>query len=108
MLLTMLGDGRLHLTGIAKLAPHLTEENRDVLLKRATHMSKRQIEELLAELTPRPDAPAVMRKLPERRTVATPALSLGPEQVKPSVELRPDAVASPARGLRPDASVSRS
>jgi hypothetical protein len=29
MLLEMLADGRLHLTGIAKLAQHLTEENRD-------------------------------------------------------------------------------
>jgi hypothetical protein len=28
-LLTMLGDGRLHLTGIAKLAPYLTPENRE-------------------------------------------------------------------------------
>ena len=37
ILLTMLGDGRLHLTGIAKLAPHLTWENRDTLLKRAAH-----------------------------------------------------------------------
>jgi hypothetical protein len=38
----MLADGRLHLTAIAKLSPHLTPENQDVLLKRATHKSKRQ------------------------------------------------------------------
>ena len=30
MLLAMLADGRLHLTGIAKLAPHLTPENREI------------------------------------------------------------------------------
>jgi 5-methylcytosine-specific restriction endonuclease McrA len=59
----MLADGRLHLTAIAKLAPHLTVENREALLKRAAHRSRRQIEELVAELSPRPDAPAVMRKL---------------------------------------------
>jgi len=29
MLLVMLGEGRLHLSGIAILAPHLTEENCD-------------------------------------------------------------------------------
>jgi len=63
LLLTMLADGRLHLTAIAKLAPHLTVENREALLKRAAHRSRRQIEELVAELSPRPDAPAVMRKL---------------------------------------------
>ena len=54
MLLTMLADGRLHLTGIAMLAPHLTRANRDGLLERASHRSKRQIEELIAELAPRP------------------------------------------------------
>ena len=93
MLLTMLGDGRLHLTGIAKLAPHLTLENRDALLRRATHRSKRQIEELIAELAPRADAPAVMRKLPERKTLPVSALVLGPDAVGVGGdELRPDAV----------------
>jgi len=57
-LLAMLGDGRLHLSAIARLAPHLTIANRDAVLQRATHRSKRQIEELVAELSPRPDAPA--------------------------------------------------
>ena len=65
MLLTMLGDGRLHLTAIALLAPHLTRENRDGLLERATHRSKRQILELIAEIAPRPDVPGLVRKLPE-------------------------------------------
>jgi hypothetical protein len=51
----------------AKLAPHLNLENREDILKRAAHKSRREIEELLAELSPRPDAPAVMRKLPDRR-----------------------------------------
>src|SRR5262249_32978390 len=66
VLLEMLGDGRLHLSGIARLAPILTLENRDRLLARAVHKSKRQIEEMVAELTPRPDAPSAIRKLPER------------------------------------------
>jgi hypothetical protein len=64
ILLAMLADGRLHLSGIAKLAPHLTRENRDALLGRATHRSKRQIEELIAEICPRPDVPSLVRKLP--------------------------------------------
>ena len=75
LLLTLLADGRLHLTAIAKLAPHLTPENREDVLERAAHRSKREIEELVAELAPRPDAPAVMRKLPDRRAGTTsPAL----------------------------------
>ncbi len=66
ILLTMLADGRLHLSGIAKLAPILTPENRDSLLPRAIHKTKRQIEALVAEICPRPDAPSLMRRLPER------------------------------------------
>ncbi len=86
LLLEMLRDGRLHLTAIAKLAPHLTPDNRDALLKCAAHRSKRQIEELVAELAPRPDAPAVMRKLPAGRAHTEPT---------PAFELRPDAVEGP-------------
>ncbi len=65
-LLDMLRDGRLHLSGIALLAPHLTDENCAAVLARAVHRSKRDIEELLAELAPRPDAPTVIRKRPDR------------------------------------------
>jgi hypothetical protein len=53
VLLTMLGDGRLHLSGVATLAPLLTEEKSESVLARATHKSKRQIEELVAELAPK-------------------------------------------------------
>jgi hypothetical protein len=67
-LLAMLAEGRLHLSGIAKLLPHLTDANRQALLERAAHKTKRQVEELVAELAPRADAPALMRKLPETRS----------------------------------------
>jgi 5-methylcytosine-specific restriction endonuclease McrA len=99
VLLTMLGDGRLHLTGIARLAPHLTRDNRDVLLSRATHKSRRQVEELIAEIVPRPDVPAVMRKLPERRGAALPPpLSPHPARVVPRALLCPDRVDAPEPG----------
>ena len=71
VLLTMLGDGRMHLSGIAELARHLTESNRDELLTRATHKTKDAIKELVAEIAPKPDVPPVIRKLPKRP--ATPA-----------------------------------
>jgi hypothetical protein len=93
VLLEMLGDGRLHLSGIAKLAPILTVENRDALLSRAVHKSKRQIEELVAELAPRPDVPALMRRLPSR---STPKLELGPGGHTVSVIV--GTVQEPARG----------
>jgi hypothetical protein len=93
MLLTMLGDGRLHLSGIAKLAPHLTLANRDVLLERATHKSKRQIEVLVADLAPRPDVPALIRKLPEpsHGPSAAPLVAA----VNEDRELGPDRVSAP-------------
>jgi hypothetical protein len=87
MLLSMLRDGRLHLSGIARLVPHLTHENRDTVLKRATGMSHRQVKELVSELEPKPDAPARIRKLPDRSSRATVADS--PQLGAPRVELPP-------------------
>ena len=87
VLLPMLEDGRLHLSGIARLAPVLTEANRDALLARAEHKSKRKIEELVAEIAPKPNVPSTMRKLPARREPSKPA---------PVVELGPGGVEAPA------------
>jgi hypothetical protein len=99
VLLSMLRDGRLHLSGIAMLAPLLTPENRDALLARATHRSKRQIQELVAELSPRPDAPSVMRKLPEKGKPPLRAAPQGQSQVRvrdAALELVPGRVGAPA------------
>jgi hypothetical protein len=83
MLLDMLRDGRLCLSGIALLHRHLTEANRETLLKRAAHKSKRQIEELVAEISPKPNVPTSIRKLPPRQGKAKPtqAAVLGPDRV---------------------------
>ena len=82
LLVEMLADGRLHLSGIDKLAPHLTDENYEAVLARATHQSKRKIEELVAELSPKPDVPPSIRKLPDRKDKAKPQPSklVGPDQ----------------------------
>ncbi len=109
LLLSMLADGRLHLTAIAKLAPHLTLENREALLERATHRSKREIEELVAEISPRPDAPAVMRKLPDRRdgTTSPAFLRLGADAEAPSLGLQARGGSSVDRPLRSDGVAAR-
>jgi hypothetical protein len=85
MLLEMLADGRLHLTGIAKLAQHLTEDNCDELLARAAGKTKKQIDELVAELSPKPDVQATIRKLPEKQ----------PKAKQKRIKLRPDGVPNP-------------
>ena len=89
MLLTMLGEGRLHLSGIERLAPHLTEENRETVLARAAFKSKRQIEDLVAELAPKPDVPATIRKLPTPVPPAAPRA-----EPQPTPVLRPDGVSA--------------
>jgi hypothetical protein len=102
VLLTMLGDGRLHLSGIAILAPHLTEENSEKVLSRATHKSKRQIEELVAELAPKPDVPVVIRKLPTPKPA--PAVQLCPERVEAPPRASPPPPVPPpvVEPLRPE------
>ena len=45
LLLSMLRDGQLHLSNIVRLTKHLTPENRDDVLKRAVHKSRREGEE---------------------------------------------------------------
>ena len=67
VLLTMLEDGRLHLSGISVLAPHLTDANCHDLVTRATHKTKFAIKELVVAIAPKPDAPSVIRKLPVRK-----------------------------------------
>jgi hypothetical protein len=102
VLLEMLADGRLHLSGIGKLAPVLTSENRDALLARAVYKTKRQIEEIVAELAPRPDVPSVVRKLPEKSRPSVPLpLSAEVEILSPLTssvpETRPELPVEPPR-----------
>jgi 5-methylcytosine-specific restriction endonuclease McrA len=82
-LLEMLADGRLHLSGIALLHKHLTEENRDTVLEKAAHKTKREIEEVIAELSPKPDVPPTVRKRPQRQAKANKKRTLlGPDLVE--------------------------
>jgi 5-methylcytosine-specific restriction endonuclease McrA len=68
-LLDRLRDGRMHLTGMALIVPVLKPENYESLLARATHRSKLEIQELVAELRPRPDVRGSIRRLPQKRVV---------------------------------------
>lgn len=63
-LLAALADGRLHLTAVRLLAPHLTPGNADDLLAAATHQSKVSIESILARRFPRPEMLDLVQPLP--------------------------------------------
>jgi hypothetical protein len=94
VVLDMLADGRLHLSAIARLAPHLRVDNADTLLARAAHRSKREVELLVAKIAPRPDAPSRMRRLPTP-PAARPTVGVG--QLVPDIAAgaAPDAVPAP-------------
>lgn len=62
-----LATGRLHLTALKLVGPHLTEENSEAVLERVSGKSRRATEQELARLFPREDAPSQLRKLPARR-----------------------------------------
>ncbi|HWE25486.1 MAG TPA: hypothetical protein VG496_16240, partial [Myxococcales bacterium] len=65
-ILESIRSGDVHLTGMRLLIPHLTPENHRDVLAKAAGKSKREIEELVASLSPQPPVPTVVRKLPER------------------------------------------
>ena len=104
--LTMLAEGRVHLTAIAKLAPHLTADNAVTLLDRATGLSKVEIEQLVASLAPASDVSSGIRRLPQRPapSVVEPTRSIGPAISAPSAAavLRSSPAVLPPQPLAPD------
>jgi hypothetical protein len=63
-------DGRLHLSGVVLLAPHLTDENAGELVAEASGKSKAEIEVVLARRAPRPDVPARLERVAEQVELA--------------------------------------
>ena len=94
VILEMLEDGRIHLAGISELKAHLTDANHKDVLSRATHKSRCEIKQLVAELVPKPDVPPAIRKLPQREAKSEPS--------KPAAELCPDTVQQNAPAAKPE------
>ena len=84
VLLKMLEDGRIHLAGIAVLKKHLTDANYEDVLARATHKTKRELEEFVAELAPKPDVAPTIRKRAQRKSKSEPL------KLSSSTQLCPD------------------
>jgi hypothetical protein len=124
LVLERFGSGDVHLSAIKLLAPHLTKDNHAQLLDRVRGMTKREIEVLVAELAPKPDVPARMRKLPERAvkpaaafdfatvrastvasTIAVPPTTPMPPSAAATAEMPPSAAAS-TNAMPPSAAAS--
>jgi hypothetical protein len=57
-LFVAVAEGRLHLAAVCLLAPHLTAENAEELIRAATHRPKSEIEAMLARRFPVPGTPS--------------------------------------------------
>ena len=104
-------DGRLHLTAVLMLAPHLTPQSAEALLAAAAGRSKAGLERLIAERFPRPDLPeriqASVPPGPSERAVAGPVGSAGclqtqlaPERVEVSAPARVAPLAPERYGIQ--------
>src|SRR5258706_15660609 len=92
--LAALAEGRVHLSGICLLAPHLTPENAAELLAAATHKTKAQIEQVVAERFPRADLPSRVQAMSSPASVALRVEEHAPGHVE-SVPALPLAQAHP-------------
>lgn len=114
VILDSLSQGVLTLTSVTLLAPHLTRDNHVTVLASAQSKSKREVERIVAALRPRPDEPAVVRKLPSPRWLSQESRSALSRETtitlqtladqaaerpasKPPVDLPPVAVTQPRR-----------
>ncbi|HEU0091729.1 MAG TPA: hypothetical protein VFS78_06440, partial [Vicinamibacteria bacterium] len=91
VILEALVSGAMSLTSVRILRPHLTRENHEAVLARASGRSRREIEALIAELAPRPDVPSSVRKLP----TAPPAPPVMPAATSPATCVEAATLGSP-------------
>jgi HNH endonuclease len=85
-----IAEGRLHMSGVVLLAPHLTKDNADELIAAAGHKSKAEIEVLLAQRWPRPDVPTRLEPQPAPAGLPMRELDLDPVDVpQPAARVTP-------------------
>ena len=73
ILLDMLEEGSIHITGIKLLGPHLTPENHRAVLDEARWKSKLAVSEIVARLDPQPDVPMSIIPIPQFALVPEPS-----------------------------------
>jgi hypothetical protein len=87
VILDMLAEAAVNLTAVRLLAPHLTPDNHRGVLESARGKRKSEIGEIVARLSPRPDVPPSIRKLPTPRPEPPPAAAPLLAQPSPAAAL---------------------
>jgi len=104
-ILPAVAAGRLHLTGVVRIAPHLRPENAGELLVAAEHKTTAEIELLLAERFPRLDVPTLLSPVGPPSADVSSAAQMSAQLVsKPVAALTPQP--EPERTAPPTPSLS--
>src|SRR2546422_1858100 len=90
LILDLLAEASVNLTAVRLLAPYLTDGNHRAVLESARGKTRREVEEIVARLCPRPDVPTSIRKLPCAQGAPAPLVE---DVAKP--QLTGDALAAP-------------
>ena len=117
VILDLLEAGAANLTAVRLLAPHLTPENHRVVLESARGKRTFEVRQIVARLSPQPDVPVSIRKVPRTATkpgdgasrdaaaASSPPVSLPPTSL-PASALAPALPHAPGPRPQPPAEVA--
>ncbi len=97
--LELLAEGAITLTAVGLLARHLTDANHVELLNAARHKTKREVEQLVVRIHPRPDVAPSVRRLPTPKPLAI--LSARAVDAQASIGTSPDSPKGEEHGEPP-------
>lgn len=97
VLLQMLAEASIHLTGILLIGPHLTPENQSELLARVRFRTKREIERIVAEIAPAFELPPRIELLRGEQASSIEELDAAPARQRNTWAAYVRALAGPVR-----------
>lgn len=97
LVMGLIESGRVNLTTVRLLSPHLTRDNHEELFAAAAGKRKRQVQKLVAARFPKPDVASTVRKLPAAaRAVPSTATAVGAVvSALPGMDQRDEATRGP-------------
>jgi hypothetical protein len=86
-ILPALADGRLSLSAVIQLAPWLSPENANELIGAATHKTRSDIEQLIADRFPRLDVPTALQRVGQSAEITSSEQKCAPGRILVKSEL---------------------